>query len=434
MPRWQTSLEGKLAAIVVVCVVASVFVSFVLAAYFPWWVGVPMSLLVAILFALVLSRRVTGPVSRLLEALNVSTQNFKDKDFSITISSDREDELGTLVDSHNEVGQLLRTERQNLYQRELLLETVLETTPAAMLLTDENGRILYGNIESRELMNEGRPINGLHLPDIVGNLPDEVANAIIQEVDGLVSLESDGESRTFYVLNRYFSLNARRQRLLQIREMTREFRRQEVYTWKKVIRVISHELNNSLAPISSLAHSGKIALEKEEMRTLEQILVTIAERSSHLKSFIEGYARFARLPKPNLQDVYLEKLLTEIEQQYPVNISCKNLDEPVHLDATQFEQVLINLIKNAMEADETGQISLRVCRTDHCLEVVVRDAGPGMSRDVLENALLPFYSTKQNGTGLGLALCREIVEAHNGHIGLNNHSSGGLEVRLVIPV
>ena len=434
MPRWQTSLEGKLATIITVCVVFSVLVSFILAAYLPWWVGVPMSLLVAILFSLLLSRRVTGPISRLLEALNLSTQNFKDKDFSITITSDRADELGTLVDSHNEVGQLLRTERQNLYQRELLLETVLETTPAAMLLTDERGHILYGNIESREMLNEGRPVNGLHLPDIVGSLPDEVARAIIDEVDGLVSLESDGESRTFYVLNRYFSLNVRRQRLLQIREMTREFRRQEVNTWKKVIRVISHELNNSLAPISSLAHSGKIALEKEEMRTLEQILVTIADRSSHLKLFIEGYARFARLPKPNLQDVYLEQLLTEIEQQYPINIARENLSEPAHLDATQFEQVLINLIKNAMEADDTGLISLRVCRTDNSLEVIVRDAGPGMSRDVLENALLPFYSTKQNGTGLGLALCREIVEAHNGHIGLNNHSAGGLEVRLVLPV
>jgi two-component system nitrogen regulation sensor histidine kinase NtrY len=432
--HWRQSFEGKIITVVIVTAIISAGISFTLITYLPLWVALPLTLLMVTLLALTLGRAVTGPIVRLLQALHDSTQNFKDRDFSITIASDRDDELGLLVESHNEVANILREERQNLYQKELLLETVFETTPVAMLLSDDGGRVLYGNVASREMLTEGRAITGLALKDLIQQLPAVVSEAIMQEVDGLISLELDGETRTYYVLNRYFTLNVRRQRLLQIREMTQEFRRQEVSTWKKVIRVISHELNNSLAPISSLAHSGKLALEKQDAKILKKILDTIADRSAHLKSFIEGYARFARLPKPNLEPVDLEKLMTEIEQQYPVEVIRKGLDSLVCIDAVQIEQVLINLIKNAMEANPGGHISVRVCCNENSLEVFVCDRGAGMSRDVLENALLPFYSTKQNGTGLGLALCREIIEAHNGVIDLKNPSEGGLEVRFNIPL
>jgi two-component system nitrogen regulation sensor histidine kinase NtrY len=127
-------------------------------------------------------------------------------------------------------------------------------------------------------------------------------------------------------------------------------------------------------------------------------------------------------------------ILHDLEVEYGIELVTDGLEEPVTLDSTQYQHLLINLIKNALEADESRSVSVSVKRDAKLLHVAVRDKGPGMNKYVLQNALLPFYSTKQNGTGLGLALCREIVEAHNGQIGLSNLAEGGLEVRIKLPV
>lgn len=428
------SLEGKFASVVLACVSASVVLSFAISSYLPWPVGVPIALLSSVVIALFICRRFTRPIAHIMNALINSTHNFRDKDFTTSIACDRRDDLGDLVRSHNEAGSLIRAERQDLYQRELLLEAIFETTPIVMLLTDDNDRVIYANIEARRMLADGERLEGFFRNDTLDNLPLEVAAAVRNNETGLISLDNNGESQSFYVENRQFRLNARRHTLQQIREMSRELGRQEVSIWKKVIRVISHELNNSLAPISSLAHSGKIALANNDVENIEKILTAIADRSQHLKSFIESYVKFARLSKPQLQAVLLLPILRDLQVEYGVELLTDSLEEPVTLDSTQFQHLLINLIRNALEADESHSVSVSVKRDAKLLHVAVRDKGPGMNKDVLQNALLPFYSTKQNGTGLGLALCREIVEAHNGQIGLSNLAEGGLEVRIKLPV
>jgi len=428
------SLEGKFTYVVLACVAASVLVCFAISAYLPWPVGLPLALVASVIIALFVCRRFTWPIAHLMDALINNVSNFKDKDFTTSIACDRNDELGELVRGLNEAGELIRAERQNLYQRELLLEAVFETTPVVMLLADNNDRVIYANIEARRMLADGERLEGFFLKDTLGNLPAEVATAIRNNETGLISLDSNGESQSFYIENRQFRLNARRHTLQQIREMSRELGRQEVAVWKKVIRVISHELNNSLAPISSLAHSGRIALAKYDMENIEKILNAIADRSQHLKSFIESYVKFARLSSPQLQAVMLLPILRDLQVEYGVDLKTEGLEESVTLDSTQCQHLLINLIKNALEADESRSVSVSVKRDAKVLHVAVRDKGPGMNKDVLQNALLPFYSTKQNGTGLGLALCREIVEAHNGQIGLSNLAEGGLEVRIKLPI
>ena len=428
------SLEGKYTYVVLACVAAGVLLCSAISYYLPWPVALPIALLLSVVIALFICRRFTRPIARLMGALINSTDNFKDKDFTTTIACDRDDELGELVRSLNEAGELIREERQNLYQRDLLLETIFETTPVVMLLTDNNDRVIYANIEARRMLADGERLEGFLLGDTLGNLPTEVVTAIRNNETGLISLDSSGEPLSFYLENRQFRLNARRHTLHQVREMSRELGRQEVSIWKKVIRVISHELNNSLAPISSLAHSGQITLANNDVENLEKILTAIADRSQHLKSFIESYVKFARLSRPQLQAVLLLPILRDLQVEYGIDLETDGLEEPVTLDSTQYQHLLINLIRNALEADESRRVSLSVKRNADLLHVAVRDNGPGMNKDVLQNALLPFYSTKQNGTGLGLALCREIVEAHNGQIGLSNLADGGLEVRIKLPV
>jgi signal transduction histidine kinase len=218
--------------------------------------------------------------------------------------------------------------------------------------------------------------------------------------------------------------------------MTVELARQEVEIWKKVIRIISHELNNSLAPISSLAHSGRlIASRPDQLHRLESVYDSIRERVDHLTSFLEGYSKFARLPKPKRQPVDWPQWLAGLQKVWVFDLVGEPPATPGSFDPSQLEQVMINLFKNAREAaDGEAEIEVRVERLpDGATRVQVLDRGRGMSEDVMRQALLPFYSTKTSGTGVGLPLCREIVEAHGGTLRIYGRPGGGTVVSFRLP-
>jgi signal transduction histidine kinase len=211
-----------------------------------------------------------------------------------------------------------------------------------------------------------------------------------------------------------------------------ELRRQEVQTWKKVIRVISHELNNSLAPLTSLAHSGA-ELRRGQTERLPQILATIEERTRHLEASSSA-TRALPSCRRRAGNPALAAFLTQLGEQSSSARSAKRR-RTCAFDPAQLEQALLNLLKNAHESGSPAdEVTLEVRRLHEGVRIDVQDRGPGMSDAVLTNALVPFYSTKRSGTGLGLALAREIAEAHGGRITLANREGGGLTVTMLLPL
>ncbi|WNL45374.1 ATP-binding protein [Dyella sp. BiH032] len=399
------------------------------------WGGLAFSAAIAIPLSIWLAGIVMDPLSRLLRALEGAVASYRDGDFSFSIAATRNDELGELIRMHNALGQTLREQRQNLAQRELLLDTVVQNTPVALVLTDTSGRVTYANIAARHLFNEGRSLHGLDFLELLQDAPEPLRRAVQGGEDALLTVEMEGSEETFHLSQRSFRLQGRPHRLQLFRRMTRELSRQEVATWKRVIRVISHELNNSLAPISSLAHSGAELARRGQTERLPGVFATIGERARHLHGFIAGYANFAKLPAPQPVPIQWQPFLDSLALHCVFRLVGGVPEQPGWFDAAQIEQVLINLVKNAHESggpDDEVTLSLAVIGRD--LRIEVADRGPGMSETVLAQALLPFYSTKRSGTGLGLALAREIVEAHGGRITLANREQGGLRVSLLLPL
>lgn len=389
--------------------------------------------------AIITVRSQVQPILSLFRALEGTVTSYRDGDFSFSLHWPQNDELSDLIASHNALGEVLREQRRDLVQRELLLDTMVQNTPVAMLLvadTPQRGAtVVYANLAARQLLADGRKLEGHRLEELLAEASPALKEALARGGDGLFTAGEGEEEEVYHLARSHFSLNGRRHELLLLRHLTAELRRQEVRTWKKVIRVISHELNNSLAPLASLAHSGAELVRRGQTERLPQILETIGERTRHLESFILGYARFAKLPSPRLQPCHWPALVARLATQAQFRVVGELPEEAAQFDTAQMEQALLNLLKNAHESGSKPEdVELQVRRAQDMLRIDVLDRGSGMNEAVLTNALVPFYSTKRSGTGLGLALVREIAEAHGGRVLLANREGGGLAVTMLLPV
>ncbi|KAB8065617.1 sensor histidine kinase [Janthinobacterium violaceinigrum] len=433
----RLSLLTRWTALIVTLLVLGIVIALLLAHFLP---GQPLLVLAGTLLcvlpvAIITIRAQLQAMLSLFRALSGTVASYQDGDFGFSLRWQQNDELADLVAAHNALGDVLRKQRLDLVQRELLLDTMVQNTPVAMLLVAEGSAIVYANLAARQLLHHGRRLEGRHLADIVREAAPALAEALARRNDGLFTSGEGEQEEVYHLARRSFSLNGRKHELLLLRQLTLELRRQEVQTWKKVIRVISHELNNSLAPLASLAHSGAELVRRGQTERLPQILATIEERTRHLETFILGYARFAKLPAPRLAPCEWQPFLDSLASQAAFTLDGTPPAQAAVFDAAQMQQALLNLLKNALESGSREEhIGLQVSEAQGQLRIEVRDRGPGMNGAVLENALVPFYSTKRSGTGLGLALAREIAEAHGGRITLANREGGGLAVTLILPL
>jgi nitrogen fixation/metabolism regulation signal transduction histidine kinase len=365
-----------------------------------------------------------------IAALNLQAQNLQDGSFNVDANQQRLCELTPLAGALAAMSSQLRQERATLYQRELLLDTVLQSSPVALLLTAADGRLLMSNPAARNLLWQGRRCEGLLLAGSLAAYP-ALSAAIRHQQSGLLQL--DQPAGVWHLSVSKFLLNQQQHWLYLIKPLTQELQREEVKAWKKLLRVIGHELNNTLAPLSSLAFSGARLAERQQDAVLNGIFQTIGERTAHLNQFLQAYLQFAKLPPPNRTLVNWPRLINQLQDQYEFDLIGDLPKQSWQLDVQQLSQMLLNLLKNAHESGSPpAAITLQLQESPAELRILLQDAGGGLSDEVLAHAMVPFYTTKTDGSGIGLTLCRDIAQAHGGSLTLHNQPPG-LLVSVTLP-
>lgn len=407
---------------------------------FPWLFGLT-SLFTFIIMILQLQRN-RQQQEKILHSLSQGLRNLQDGDFSISLaecSKQQSSQHHQLIELFNQVTDQLREEKKNLYQRELLLDKVVNASNVITVLINQRDIIIFANRSAGQFFNIGslmgqswQKMLTQHAPELIQH--NDKNNAIIQLTDTdnpiLVKEKPTYIEQSWHLSRHQLKLHGTSHQLILLKPLARELHQQELQTWKKVIRVINHELNNTIAPISSMCHSGRVLAERLEEPQLDRVFNTIAGRIKKLSEFIQNYSQLARLSTPRKQSFNIVNSIEQLASLYPFELTTPQAEIMLLGDAGQIEQMLINLLKNAKEIspDIPSQISIEMC--DGQLDITIRDFGPGMTQDVMQKAFLPYFSTKAEGSGIGLSVCREVMDAHHGQIILNNHPEGGLQVSL----
>jgi nitrogen fixation/metabolism regulation signal transduction histidine kinase len=371
-------------------------------------------------------------VSNLLAAL-------REEDFSFRARGARgEDALALVMAEINALADTLHEQRLGALEATALLRTVMDEIEAAVFAFDMDRRLQLVNRAAEHLMD--RPSERL-LGSTAADLGLE--DALSAPARAVFDLVFPGRAGRFEVSGGTFRQHGVRLRLLVLTDLSRALRDEERQAWQRLIRVLGHELNNSLAAVRSVAGSLEQLLTRvpraadweEDMRSG---LAVIASRADSLSRFMEAYGRLARLPAPQVQSVPVAPLLRRVaglETRVPVRVR-DGPDVEMAADPVQMEQLLINLIKNAAEATlETSGDGVDVSWRGggaRALEIRIEDRGPGLPDRA--NLFVPFFTTKPGGTGVGLVLSRQIAEAHGGSLTLENrHPGPGCRARLVLP-
>jgi nitrogen fixation/metabolism regulation signal transduction histidine kinase len=317
---------------------------------------------------------------------------------------------------------LLREQRLSAMETSALLRRIMSEIDVAVLAFDEQRKLRMVNGHAERLL-------GLSTEEAIGQPAEHLG--LDELLDGQTPRVLD---RTFagrsgrWELRRGTFLEAGLPRQLVIlSDLTRTLREEERQAWQRMVHVLRHEVNNSLAPICSLAQSMEALLDRpglnESKSDLREGLSIIAERSRSLTRFMTAYSQLTRLPPPRLGPVDVGECVRRVsglETRARVIVR-PGPDLVLHADADQVEQLLVNLIRNAAEAVmETGggvTVGWEICPHQHRFcEIWIEDEGPGIANPA--NLFVPFYTTKPNGSGIGLALCRQIAEAHGGSVAL----------------
>ncbi|MDE0658410.1 MAG: ATP-binding protein [Gammaproteobacteria bacterium] len=344
--------------------------------------------------------------------------------------------LATTLSEANALEHLFREQRLGALEATNLLGRVLEEIDVVVIAFDAGQYVRLANQAADRLTGHatgellGKTASEIGLEDTLeGNAP-----RMVERVD------STG-SRRWQIRRSAIRMEGERLTLVVMTDLSTALRAEEREAWRRLVRVLSHEINNSLAPISSIAASIRDLVEREPRpdwaQDAQRGLDVVLTRAESLRRFMAAYARLARLPAPERGPVDVAAWISRVvalESRLPVRVR-PGPKVTLNADRDQLEQVLINLVANAVDAalEERGGVLVGWAQAGGTVEVLVEDEGPGIAET--GNLFVPFYTTKPNGTGVGLALSRQIAENHGGSLNLRNRTDRrGAQARLVLPV
>jgi PAS domain S-box-containing protein len=385
-------------------------------------------------FAGAVRERVVFPLrtlSNLLAAL-------QEGDFSVRArGAEIDDALGEVMQQVNSMGGTLREQRLGALEATTLLRKVMEEIDVAIFAFDSEHKLRLVNRAGEKLLAmpaerlTGRSAAELDLAECLEGDPARVLQTTFPSGPGRWGLRRS-----------MFREHGLPMQLLVIGDLTRPLREEELAAWQRLVRVLGHELNNSLTPIKSIAGSLESLVASETLPPdwqddMRRGLAVISSRSESLSRFIGAYARLAKLPRPTLAPLEVAPWIRRVvglETRLQVDVQ-PGPELVIHGDADQLEQLLINLLRNATDAalETGGGVRVAWRKNNTYVEVKVEDDGPGLSNT--GNLFVPFFTTKPGGSGIGLVLSRQIAEAHGGALTLENRRTGsGCEARLRLPL
>ena len=385
--------------------------------------------------AIVLRDHVVRPLGTLANMLAA----LREGDFSIRARVvDATDPLSLVYHEVNALEETLRNQRLGAVEATETLRKVLEEIDVAVFAFDPAGVLRIVNRAGERLIGQpasrliGRSAHDLRLDDTLRGVAPRT-----------LEVSFPGGTGRWELRRSVVRQEGSRFQLIALSDLSRALREEERQAWKRIIRVLSHEINNSLTPIKSISGSLQALLDRRQLpadfgEDAERGLAIISSRAESLGRFMASYARLARLPNPELGPVDVRTLVqgvADLETRLPVEVE-PGPELTIEADADQLEQALINLVRNAVDATlETGggRVSMGWMTRNGKLYVLVEDEGPGLADT--GNLFVPFYTTKPGGSGIGLVLSRQIVEAHGGSLVLEGKGAEpGARARLVLPL
>jgi two-component system, NtrC family, nitrogen regulation sensor histidine kinase NtrY len=380
---------------------------------------------------------VRAAVVRPLQTLSNMQSALREGDFSVRVrGASPDDALGELILEINQLAELLREQRLGALEATALLSAVMSEIDVAVFTFDHEHRLRLVNRAGERMLAQAserllaKPASDLGLEDC---LTGEAARTLDRSFPG--------RSGRFGMRRNTFRQGGEAHDLLVISDLSAALREEERQAWQRLVRVLGHELNNSLAPVVSIAQSLEMLVKREPRapdweEDLRGGLRVISERADSLSRFMKDYSRLARLPKPLLKPVEVGPLIrgaAALEARLTVEVMSGD-EVLLNADPDQIQQAVINLVRNATDAalETGGGVRVGWHASPEAVEIVIQDDGPGVSNPA--NLFVPFFTTKPGGSGIGLALSRQIAEGHGGTLTLANRSgSRGCEAHLRLP-
>ena len=365
--------------------------------------------------------------------------------------------LRSLHQSLNQVNSLIQRIRIQQNEQEQYFQTVMNEVDMGIVILEENGYISFSNHAARNLLTYQALSHVKQLEQV-----DSRLYYVMRDIQAgerhLISLKKAPYERRLVIKASPFKGGQRAVRLIAIQDIKGELDQHELDAWVRLIRVLIHEMVNTVTPISSLAETlgthfpetssieSTLTLSSEQVLQMQKGLSVIHERGRGLLAFIESYRKLTRLPHPQKKEVPLHALIDRMrillsawhsppEMEWEVKLSPSDLR--VWVDEELFSQVLLNVLKNAREA-ASGQPSVQIIIQAEVLAgdkvlIILTDNGPGIPLDLLEQIFVPFFTTREDGTGIGLSLSRQIIRMHGGQMGASSEP-GRTQIWIQLPV